>query len=393
MRNDNEKIIVHHVEIAKTSLNLSGGEKAAIEIIDFLFHKGCKNIIYTSESGRILFKKLKDFSKIEFVEIGAFKWEKINPYFAYYLRFFQLFLHLKKFKEPGKHIILTHSDFVPSTLYSFLLKLINPQSKWFLIFHMKCPDLFKGYLGEFTHKFYFPNLRLIRYWLEQRITFFLTKKVDRIITINVYNFRYLIKFYPEKKIYILKNFGGLNCTKIEKEKKYDLIFIGRFHPQKGYLDLLKIVKKCKKVLPNMKLLVIGGGDKVTENNFRSIISQENLSSNIFYKGYISGDKKYHYLAQSKIFIMPSYYESFGIVILEALNFGVPVVAYDLPVYSVFGNNIIKVNIGDIEKISSIIVNYLTEKKKYLSVSRQVAKFSKNIRWDKTGEEVYNLIIN
>jgi glycosyltransferase involved in cell wall biosynthesis len=53
---------------------------------------------------------------------------------------------------------------------------------------------------------------------------------------------------------------------------------------------------------------------------------------------VSEDEKYRLLKASRLFVMPSRYESWGIVINEALAAGTPVVAYDLSCYRpVFGN--------------------------------------------------------
>src|SRR5680860_1662055 len=94
-------ISVHHIGLSKTSLNLSGGEKAEIEIIDYLNKAGLKNIIYTSESGKMLYSRLKKFPHGNFVLIGSFKLENVNPYLAYYLRAVQC-LSLIHISEPTR---------------------------------------------------------------------------------------------------------------------------------------------------------------------------------------------------------------------------------------------------------------------------------------------------
>lgn len=391
----NEKIIIHHIEVSKTSLNISGGERALIEIVDYFDKKGFENIIYTSESGKIVYNCSKNFNNVSYVEIGPIKYEKINGYFAYYLRFFQLFFKIRKFNKNYENIILTHEDFLPSTIFSFFLKIINPNAKWFMIYHMKCPDLFKGYKGEFTSKFHIPDLRLFRYWLEQRITFLISKKVEKIITVNSYYIPHLSKFYSPDKIFALESFGGL-YHKIEKKEKYskmyDLIFVGRFHAQKGIFDIIKIINNIKNVMPNINIVVLGGGNKSYEKQFIASIKRNNLERNIIYKGFVSDDyEKNKYLQESKIFLMPSYYESYGLVILEAFHFGLPVISYDLPIYSMFNENLIKVKIGDVNGMSNTIIEYLNDKTKYNFLSGNVFEFSKRFSWTKTGDEFNNFI--
>ena len=53
------KTIIHHIELSHTSFNLSGGEKALIEIVKYFTNdQDVSQIIYTSESGVITYKKL-----------------------------------------------------------------------------------------------------------------------------------------------------------------------------------------------------------------------------------------------------------------------------------------------------------------------------------------------
>ena len=78
--------------------------------------------------------------------------------------------------------------------------------------------------------------------------------------------------------------------------------------------------------------------------------KEGLSNNINYLGYVTGDEKYSILAQSRIFLFPSYYESAPQAPLEAMKCGLPVVAYDLPPCVTFKKGMIKVSVLDNQSI-------------------------------------------
>lgn len=390
----NKNLIVHHINLSKTSLNLSGGEKAEIEIIDYLCSKKIKNLIYSSESAKILYQKLKNFPDNYFVSIGSYAQEKINIYLAYYLRFFQSIRYLSKFDSTYKHVIFTHDIFLQSILFSLCLKILNPKAKWVLLFHMKSPSLNKGFLGEFNNTYQIPDFKLIRFWANEKIALFLTKKVDKIISVNIYNYNYLAKFNINNKIYTLKCFGGVDYLKNKStiiKKKYNFIFIGRFHKQKGFMDLLEIMLECKKSYPGIKLLVIGGGDVHNEKLFRNEISKNRLENNIEFIGFISDNRKYIYLNESELFLMPSYYEGSPLVILEAFSNGIPVVAYDLPIYKQFTNYVIKARIGDRKDFAYKALEYISDKRKYSKLSNKVKILSTEFSWKITCQEIYKVI--
>jgi len=382
----------HHIGLAKTSLNLSGGEKVELEIIDYLKREGYANIIYTSESGRILFNKIKPFKDLPYQIIGSIKYEKINEIFAYYLRFFQLFFKIRRFEPGFNDIIVSHDNFIPTILYSLLLKVFNPKAKWILIYHMKSPGLFRGFLGEFTHKFNLPNIRLLRFWLEERISLFLAKGVNAAITVNPYNLPYLSRFINKDKTSAFQYFGGIDedisprYLPLEK-RTFDLVYIGRFHEQKGFMDLIDVVSKCSKKIKDLKLVVMGGGDKSSEDKFRAAILQAGISKNIDFKGYVSGSEKYNYLSQAKIFVMPSYYESYPVVFMEGMKMGLTFAGYNLPVYKPLAKAINCVKIGDKGALAEIITSLLENREELAQATKRAYEFSQNFNWKKTGEEL------
>ena len=125
------------------------------------------------------------------------------------------------------------------------------------------------------------------------------------------------------------------------------LYIGRFHPQKGIKDLIKITKKIIIKNKKFKLFVIGGGQPKLINDFEKQIYDNNLENNISYLGFMDGKNKEKYLKQCKFFFMPSYHESFGLTILEALSYDLKVICYDLDVYkSLFKSMIEKVPVGN-----------------------------------------------
>ncbi|MDG1143865.1 MAG: glycosyltransferase [Burkholderiales bacterium] len=102
------------------------------------------------------------------------------------------------------------------------------------------------------------------------------------------------------------------------------LFLSRIHPKKGLMDLLTV---WAKITPRDWLLVIVGNssDPAYSAEIKTVIKHLNLSSSVQLLGYKEGKEKDSLFRSSDLFVLPSYSENFGLVVLEALSYGLPVV--------------------------------------------------------------------
>ena len=105
-----------------------------------------------------------------------------------------------------------------------------------------------------------------------------------------------------------------------------LVSVGRLSHEKGYLDLLKIYKQLVHDHPDWCLDIIGDGEE--REKLEEYIKDNNLSDKITLHGFQNKDYIDEILHKSSIYLMTSYTESFGIVLIEAMSHGVPCVAFD-----------------------------------------------------------------
>jgi len=102
-----------------------------------------------------------------------------------------------------------------------------------------------------------------------------------------------------------------------------LLFMSRLHPKKGLLDLIQAWKDSPR---DGWRLVIAGPD---EGGYRQVVeravSQAGLQSSVEFVGPASDDAKARLLESADLFVLPSHSENFGIVVAEALAYGIPVV--------------------------------------------------------------------
>ncbi|MGD0794447.1 MAG: glycosyltransferase [Dehalococcoidales bacterium] len=116
---------------------------------------------------------------------------------------------------------------------------------------------------------------------------------------------------------------GLNDEKI-------LVFVGRLDPLKGIERLLEAVPRLGDS-PGLKLIIIGGDESSSGEveKLRQLSSSLGIRNKIDFLGTVKQTELPYYYSAADICVVPSYYESFGLVALEALSCGTPVVSADV----------------------------------------------------------------
>jgi len=119
----------------------------------------------------------------------------------------------------------------------------------------------------------------------------------------------------------------------EFEKEYDAVFVGRHIMAKGVVDLIEAWNIVTRRIPGAKLLTIGSCDPDHRAIIDAKVDEYGLGDNVIIKGAVDEKAKFEMIKHSKICLFPSYVEGWGIVPLEGLACGLPVIVYDLPVYA------------------------------------------------------------
>jgi glycosyltransferase involved in cell wall biosynthesis len=156
------------------------------------------------------------------------------------------------------------------------------------------------------------------------------------------------------------------------ERAFRLCCVARLTPWKR-IDLLI---KSLRVLPDVKLNVVGTGQ--AEKALRRLADQLKVSSRVTFSGYVPDDRVREHLEQADAFALPSIGDSFGMVFLEAMAAGLPVIGAEscgVPEVVQDGVNGILVPAGDCDAITEAI-SYLQEnpvrRREYGAASRRIA---------------------
>lgn len=171
-------------------------------------------------------------------------------------------------------------------------------------------------------------------------------------------------------------------------KKYDAVYIGRFHPQKNILELVDIWKNVASQLPTSTLRIYGAGflKKPLEEKIRN----NSLECAISVLPPIDGDDKFALLASTKIFVSASHSDTGNLALDEALACGVPGVIYDLPKLT-YPMGVTLIKPFDIHLFSERIIGLLTKKAQYERLSTDARNFAENLDWKDQADQALESI--
>ncbi len=191
-----------------------------------------------------------------------------------------------------------------------------------------------------------------------------------------------------------------NIEKKSANNSLKLLFAGRILHWKGlHLALLAIKKLVGKGI-EVKLFIAGNGPE--KSKLQQIATNLGIQNNINWIGWVTSKQKMQKLYQeSDIFLFPSLHDSGGMVVLEAMSHGLPVVCLDLggPAISVNDNcgRIIKTYEKTEQEVAQLLANSLEELHENFLLLNQLSKKSiersKNFSWANMIEPVYNKVEN
>ena len=118
-------------------------------------------------------------------------------------------------------------------------------------------------------------------------------------------------------------FASEEVSRLEKNR---VVSLGRLENQKNYASLIKSFKIVNGVHPNWNLDIYGSGSQ--RNQLQSLINELNLGENVHLMGTTNNVR--NVLISASAFALSSIMEGFAVVLVEAMECGVPVVSYQCP---------------------------------------------------------------
>jgi len=235
-------------------------------------------------------------------------------------------------QPPLELFTSTRADYVIFTNY-VSLPLINKKIKKILIVYdlsfLDCPQYVQDINLNYLKSFCPPSIR----------------SADLIITISEFTKSRIKHYFPDIKIPIIvtpippyKNQPSLSSSKAKTnkwglKKGHFILYIGTIEPRKNLQNLIKAYRLLDDSIQKEYPLVLAGGKGWKDNEIRNDIEEARREGlTIITPGYISEEEKSYLYQQANCFIMPSYYEGFGMPILEAMSYSLPIAVSDIAVF-------------------------------------------------------------
>lgn len=190
---------------------------------------------------------------------------------------------------------------------------------------------------------------------------------------------------PKTKTVVVSNTVPIpNYTTSWNEKRFQFLFLGVLIKRKGVADLIQAISLLKKEgsLNNIKLVIAGSGAE--EANLKQQARGLQVESWIEFAGWTDGKAKERYLKDSQALVLPSYNEGLPMAVLEAISYGLPVIATDVGDMAAAvrdGENGYLIHPGDVEAIADAILK-VSNKNQY----DRFSKFSKELAITKFNED-------
>jgi len=212
-----------------------------------------------------------------------------------------------------------------------------------------------------------------------------------------------LEFYEFKKDKIKMIYNGVDTdffkksTKTYREKYAQgfnnlIVFAGRIVIQKGIQYLIEAMPKILEAHPKTKLLIVGTGS--FEIYLRMLVRKLHLKKNVEFAGFIPEKDLPDMYSSADVFVAPSLIEPFGMVILESMSCGTPVVTCNIGgIPEVIGDCGLLVKSKDSTSLANSINLLLSDsdlRKKFSKKGRERAE--KMFTWDLVAKQTRNFYL-
>ncbi len=170
-----------------------------------------------------------------------------------------------------------------------------------------------------------------------------------------------------------------------------VLFVGALEKRKGVEFLIRSFPMVKEKIPATKLVIVGNGSERTY--LQNLASTLGIEDDVSFVGRINDDELDFIYERSNVFVLPSMYESFGLVLLEAMSHRKPVVTTRIMGVTELvtaGFNGLLVEPRNAQQLAEAIVKVLSEESYAIQLGKNGEQFSKKFEWKKIVTEYENV---
>ena len=239
-------------------------------------------------------------------------------------RFFSVARYVGNYMKR-ENIIFLHSHLFKSDIIAVMVKKFFNKKSFLL-------STKHGYQEKYLSNYPSNNGRAVpnAYYYISR---YIARNINEHIAVSsaIANLYFNLKLTPQKIKYIhhgieLSSSGATENPEDLRFGSPQLITVGRIETIKGHRYLLDAMPEVIKKFPGVKWVIIGEG--TLKSNLEKKAAEAGMEKQVLFLGF--RDDPGIYISHSDIIVLPSLFEPFGLVFIEALALKIPVVAFDVP---------------------------------------------------------------
>ena len=183
---------------------------------------------------------------------------------------------------------------------------------------------------------------------------------------------------PSDRVFVLPNPVELPSQVPERVNRSSVkfVFLGRIGQRKGAFDLIEAFANLPEIQQQQaKLILAGDGD--LERGY-ALVERLKLAERVIFLGWISPEQRNALLAEADIFVLPSYHEALPMAILEAMGWGLPIIATPVGGIAelvISGENGLLVTPGHIQQLSDAMKLAIEDESLRLALGKTARKMA------------------
>jgi glycosyltransferase involved in cell wall biosynthesis len=168
-----------------------------------------------------------------------------------------------------------------------------------------------------------------------------------------------------------------------------ILFLGSLQPRKNLSQLLDAFSLIVSEIPHS--LVLAGGQGSSYTDLCMHVERLSLQERVIFTGYIDDKQRAALYQHSELFVYPSKYEGFGLVVLEAMSFGLPVISTNISsLPEAVGDAGILVEVDDVNALAKKMLEIINSNELRNKLIKSGYKHIQSFGWEKSALEMLNL---
>lgn len=226
---------------------------------------------------------------------------------------------------------------------------------------------------------------------------------DAIIAISQFQKDIIVQKYgiPEEKVVIVYNGIGIDDSttavsknrlgygELKKQGKKLVLFLGRLSGMKGPDYFLTAAKRVLEYNPDVKFIMIGKGDM--DSYVRNMAKELGIERDVIFAGFLQREDANEAFSSADLYVMPSVSEPFGLVALEAMKIGTPVIMSKQSGVAEAAQHVLKVDYWDTDEMANKILSVVGYPALGQTLSQNAGAEVQNFTWDIAATKVNAVI--